>query len=242
MTKEKFQERIGRPIGVYDLKRRRQDALLDRKWQKFLKEARVFGYLPFVDFAFAAGSMALGNVREDSDFDVLIGCRQNRLFTARFFAVAAFGLLGVKKSKAVRKKSEAKDKVCLNHFVTPSSYRLSPPYDIYWEELYRNLVSLFGEPDAIEKFFKVNDWFNPSRHYIEDIRTFKKDTFIKKFLEHSLSGKIGGLLEKILRDAQIKRISGGLNKYPLGYKPRFKYETGELEFHTDTSRIDSLLK
>ncbi len=241
-SREKFYKNLGRPIGVYDLKRRRQDALLDRKWQKFLKEARVFRHLPFIDFVFAAGSMALGNVREDSDFDVLAGCRQNRLFTARFFAVAAFGLLGVKKSKAIREKNEARDKICLNHFVSPPSYRLSPPYNIYWEELYRNLVPLFGSPEVVKKFFKANDWIDPPRHYFEDIRTIKEGSFVKKILESSLSGKVGDFLEKILKNLQIKRIAGGLKRYPLGYKPRFKYETGELEFHTDTSRIDSLLK
>ena len=91
ISKEKFYKNIGRPIGVYDLKRRRQDVVWDKKWRKFLREARVFKHLPFIDFVFASGSMVLGNVRRDSDFDVLIGCRQNRIFTVRFFTIVALG-------------------------------------------------------------------------------------------------------------------------------------------------------
>ncbi|MCL4437735.1 hypothetical protein M1513_01705 [Patescibacteria group bacterium] len=246
--KEKFYQNIGRPayadgsIGIYDLKRRKQDVLWDEKWRKFLKYAKIFKYLPFVDFVFAAGSMALGNVRQDSDFDVLVGCRQNRLFTARFFAVVVFGLLGIKRPKAVNEKREVKDKICLNHFVTPQSYRLSPPYDIYWNELYENLVPIFGGRENIENFFSANDWLNPPRRYFDDIRLINDDSRLKNIIERLLAGRLGDLTERILKHFQIKRIACGLKKYPLGYKPRFKYETGELEFHTDTSRIDSLLK
>ena len=44
---------------------------------------QLFQYVPF-DFVFAAGSMAMGTVRQDSDFDVLVGVRHGRIFTARF--------------------------------------------------------------------------------------------------------------------------------------------------------------
>ncbi|MCL4437506.1 hypothetical protein M1513_00510 [Patescibacteria group bacterium] len=242
ISKEKFYKNIGRPIGVYDLKRRRQDALWDIKWRKFLREARIFKYLPFIDFVFASGSMVLGNINESSDFDVLVGCRRNRIFTVRFFTIVALGLLGIRRPRAIRNKSDAKNKICLNHFVTPSSYRLSPPYQIYWSELYENLVPLFGAPEIIEKFFIANNWLNPPRHYFDDVRLAKDGSPIKNIIERLLSGKFGDFIEKILALIQITKITAGLTKHPLSKESRFKYQKDELELHPDTAKFSSLLK
>ena len=56
-----------------------------------------------------------------------------------------------------------------------------------------------------------------------------------------LGGRFGETIERILKQDQIKRIESGLPQ-ALGYKPRFIYNEGELEFHPDTSRIEEILK
>ena len=81
---------------------RENDVLRDKKWWLFLKYARIFQYIPFIEFAFGAGSMALNTAHEESDFDVIIGVRQGRIFTARFFAVLLFGLCGIRRSRIDR--------------------------------------------------------------------------------------------------------------------------------------------
>ena len=65
-----------------------------QKWQKFLGRIWPFKFIPFVDFVLAAGSLATGNLREESDFDVIVGVRQGRIFTARAFCFLAFGMFG----------------------------------------------------------------------------------------------------------------------------------------------------
>ena len=42
----------------------------------------LFRLIPFVDFILVAGSMAMGNPCEDSDFDVIVGVRRGRIFSA----------------------------------------------------------------------------------------------------------------------------------------------------------------
>src|SRR3989338_8362689 len=96
--------------------KRQQQVLYDKKWRKFLRRTWLFKYIPFVDFALAAGSMALGNVSPESDFDVIIGARPGRVFTTRFFCVVAFGVFGWRRTKLNHRESAA-DKICLNHFV-----------------------------------------------------------------------------------------------------------------------------
>ena len=51
---------------------RRQQVLYDKKWRKFLRRSWLFRFIPFLDFALGAGSMATGAVNANSDFDVIL--------------------------------------------------------------------------------------------------------------------------------------------------------------------------
>src|SRR3989338_347520 len=136
----------------------------DKKWIVFLRRSRLFRHIPFVEFALAAGSMALGNVRESSDFDVIVGARSGRIFTARFFAILFFGMRGWRRKKlhiGEEKPKETRNKICLNHFVTEARFCLRPPHSPYWKTLYQNLVPLCGDREKITAFFKANEsWAN----------------------------------------------------------------------------------
>lgn len=215
--------------------------VVDKKWKKFIHRAKLFNSIPFVDFAFAAGSMAIGNEHEYSDFDVIVGAKKGRIFTARFFAVIFYDLYGWRRKKGHDKnvdKNSVKDKICLSHFVTESTYRFSPPYNEYWHTLYQSLVALTGEEDKIRKFFASNDWLEPERKWISDdkFRPLKKTT-IRKFLEWILKGNFGDFVEKKLKDLQVKRIEIGVDD-KNNYKPRIIYSDDELEFHPHTYRIE----
>lgn len=206
-----------------------------------MRRVRLFRFVPFVDFVLTAGSLAAGRLHEKSDFDVIVGVKQGRIFTARFFAVLFFELFGWRRSK-LDEKIEASDKICMNHFVTPRNYRLSPSHNEYWNHLYQNLVPVLGDESAIQAFFAANNWMSPPRAYERDHRYLGQDSsLLKKFLEWLLSGRFGNKVEKILKEEQIRRIQSGLPQ-SLGHKPRFIYSDDELEFHPDTSRIEKILK
>lgn len=235
-----FYQRLGRPIGDFNLERRRQDVLHDTKWKVFLKRRERFRFIPFVDFAFAAGSMALGNVHKSSDFDVIVGCRYGRIFTARFFAALAFGLFNQRRKK-LSHHEEANNKICLNHFITEKSLRLAPPHNLYWQELYKNLVPLYGDAEKVKAFWAANDWLGKERIYIGDRRHGQSRSFVKIAAEKILSGVFGDLVESFLRSIQLRRIENNLKNEPLGFEPRLRYDDSELEFHPDTERIRNLV-
>lgn len=218
---------------------RQQQVLYDEKWIKFLRRTWLFRLIPFVDFALAAGSMAMGNVKPQSDFDVIVGAKFGRIFTARFFAVLAFGLFGWRRKKLSHKEAAA-DKICLNHFVTEKAYRLSGPHDIYWQKLYQSLVPIFGRIEVVNKFFQANqDWMGAPRIFIDDLRRDRsRSAWSRVLAEKILSGKLGNLLESVLRKMQMRRIERGLRNDPPGYKPRLIYGDAELEFHPDTRRTE----
>src|SRR6056297_2714610 len=205
--------------------------LADKKWEKLLETIKGFQHIPFVDFVFVAGSMATGDIHQDSDFDVIIGTRENRIFTVRQFSAGFFSLSGKRRTKEDSKK-EAKDKLCLNHFVSPQAYKLDPPYNEYWVYLYQNLVPVYGRKKHIEEFLEVNDW--AGKIDLEYNRLIdKNDSFWKRFLEKLLSNKFGDLIEKIFRKYQLKRIKRSLEENK-GYKPQVVINDNELRFHMDT--------
>ena len=237
--------------------KRMTNSIAEKKWAKFIRRAKLFNSVPFVDFALAAGSMAMGNPHKHSDFDVIVGVKKGRIFTARFFAVIMFGLRGWRRKKAHDKNVDPKsvaDKICLSHWVTGKSYRLSPPHNAYWHKLYQSLVPLTGDEGKIREFFEANDWLKPRRiwpsesansHELADGKPDKKfrttrRSSLRVALEIILSGKLGDEVEKSLKKLQVERIKGGLND-KNNFKPRLICSDHELEFHPDTRRIEEMI-
>ncbi len=217
--------------------------LFDQKWFKLIRRSFLFQYFPFVDFVLVAGSMALGDINKGSDFDVIVAAKNERLYTARFFCLFVYKLLGWR-----RRKNKTADLFCFNHFVTEKSYQLQPPHNIYWEELYKNLVPIFGDENKVEKFLLINSkWSkmpniqNLKSNIQNDLRfKYQTSSKIKFILEKLLSGKFGDWLENILKKYQIKKIEKFLKILPPGYKPRIIYNDSEVELHLDTRRLETI--
>jgi len=184
--------------------------------------------------------MALGDIHRDSDFDVIVACREDRLFTARFFCLLFFDFFGWRRPRRGA-PARFRDKVCFNHFVTPTSFRLSPPHNLYWRELYLNLVPVYGPPEKINGFFKANaDWMKKERIFYDDLRHQFAD--FANPGEKLLRGRLGDRLERLLGRLQLAKIQKGLRRSPPGYEPRLVINNKELEFHPDTYRIKHKLK
>ncbi len=207
-----------------------------KKWELFLKRIWPFRLVPFVDFVCAAGSLATGNMREESDFDVLIGVRTGRIFTVRFFCWLLFGMFGWRRGKHDVHVT-ASDKICLNHFITPAAYRLAPPYNEYWKRLYSMLVPVYGSCEKIQPFFNANaDWLGEQRTCSADYRrNYEKPILAVRFFEAICSGWLGNVLESTLKSIQLRHIK---KSETSGYKPRIIVNDNELEFHPDTRRIE----
>ena len=206
---------------------------LEKKWQRFHKRARVFNYIPFVDFVLAAGSMATGKAHEGSDFDVIVAAREGRIFTVRFLSFIFTSLLGIraKSHNNLHDKLESADKICLSHFITPASYRLSPPHNEYWKALYESLAPLIGDEERVRTFFQSNNWVDVKK--TEDKHKLAKPLrprVLKAVISIILSGRFGDWVEKALKNIQIRKIKShlGLEAY---HNPHLIYSDIELQFH-----------
>jgi len=223
------------PIDSGIFEHRKQAVLYDKKWIIFLKRSWPFRFIPFVDFVFGAGSMAVGDVTPASDFDVIMGAKNGRIFTARFFSILFFGLLGWRRKK-LDHQEVASNKICLNHFVTKNSYRLAAPHTSSWKNLYASLVPIFGKEEEMDKFWRANsDWVKIEKKRTYDLRhRLESASTFKSLCEKILNNRIGDVLEKFLRHIQVRRIEESLKKERFGHEPRIIYSDAELEFHPDT--------
>ncbi len=215
------------------------NSLSDKKWRTLLRSAWLFRLVPFVEFVLVAGSMATGEPREDSDFDVIIGVRKGRIFTARLGCYAIFAPLGL----WARHPGRTENKFCFNHFVTPASYRLSPPHNTYWQFLYRSLVPIYGDPKAVQTFFDANaGWLNERRTFVPDARYSGARAYgVVRMKEWALSGWYGDLMERFFKKVQLSHMARATSPRDT-YEPRLVISDAELEFHPHTKRIKEYIE
>ncbi len=211
-----------------------QKLLLDLKWKKLRKLAKYFAFVPFLDFVVVTGSMAVGNVKENSDFDLLVSVKEGRMFTTRYCINLIFSLLGERRPDDLEETKS--DKLCLNHFVTEATWSIKP-INAYSAVIYRNWVPLWGDEQKIEKFLILNSGYDPNaKTHLEDLRFRKgKKNAVARSLERSLGGTIGDLIEKNVAGAIAKKR---LSKY-LARKEgsgRFILNERELEFHSNPKK------
>jgi len=213
-----------------------QNELWERKWKIFEERVRLFRHVPFVEFVLLAGSMATGKVHEKSDFDVIIGVREGRVFSAWFFSAFLFQLLGWREHPG----KNATNRFGMPHFAAPRGYTLTPPYDAYWNNLYSKLIPAFGDETRMAEFFSANDWIRPIRVYTRYEKYIGSvSSWCKKVIEFLLGGRIGNLLEGVLKKWLVKKIK---NPKKLGYKPRVFWDDTKIELYRDTQRIEEMLK
>jgi len=197
----------------------------------FAKRVRLFKYVPFAEFVFLAGSMAVGRMHEDSDFDVIVGVREGRAWTTWFLSSLIFQLRGWREHPGVNKSN----RVAMTHFASVDGYKLEPPYDNYkeggyaWHDLYMGMIPAIGDESGFDIFFKANDWMNPKREYKRHEKYIggARSAF-KKFWEFVLGGWFGDFIEKVLRKWLTKRLE---DESRLSDHARVRYDDHRIEVY-----------
>lgn len=190
------------------------DSLLDQKWRMLSRYIPLFRTLPFVQGVFVSGSLALGTVKDQSDFDFLVISKPSRLYTLRLFSVLLFDVLGIRR-KPGHGVGQTKDRLCLNHYLSSSSLVMKDRL-VEGMFLYTHLVPVYlVNEDLVARFFGANEWVKDYFFRVvfeERVRLsarFRVETsfsLIRNFLEFILGGKVGDALERFIYLRQKKRI------------------------------------
>jgi len=146
---------------------------IGQKYIRFLK------FFPWIRAVAVTGAIAWDNASEDDDIDWLVITAPKRLWVTRFCLGLTLSILKVRRSPN-QKKSEAKDKICLNMFLTEKT--LSIP---------SLKQSLFTAHEVLQARF-VYQRFNARALFI------KKNSWVKKYLFNGYSVGLGqvGLVNK----------------------------------------------
>ncbi len=76
-----------------------QESIFEKKlWEKVEKKRRILSYMPGIYCICVCNSLAMNAAHQESDIDLFIITKKNRLWTARIFLTAFFALTGQRKT------------------------------------------------------------------------------------------------------------------------------------------------
>ncbi|MFA4999642.1 MAG: nucleotidyltransferase domain-containing protein [Parcubacteria group bacterium] len=168
------------------------------------KRIALLERIPFVRLAVISGSCVTGNATDDSDIDVIIGAKDNRIYLCRALTLLTCDLLNVRN----RPPRPERDKLCLSHFMSMSDLRMNNPENSYEADSYPFLFPVYGKSSDCAAFFRMN------AHIIKEVPDYEqyslyiggKKHWLARLAEKTLSGKLGDMLEKWTQKKQIRRI------------------------------------
>lgn len=211
--------------------------LVEEKMKIAVKATKKIRYIPFVEAVFACNTVAGAGVKKESDIDVFIIIKKDRIWISRLLTTLVLGFFRLR-----RNKNHIANKICLSFYVTTDALDLSKIkiegtdiYLVYWLD---NLIPIYDPKNMSSELRQVNSWLNK---YIPNAKTvydtldrWKVDDtgftkLIKSFLEIAWQGKYGDMIE-----AQAK----GIQKT----KMKMNYMSNQDKADTGVIISDSMLK
>lgn len=212
---------ISRQNGLYFLSgrqeliatRQKRLKIAQLKWKKLKKIGKLLALSPWLRLVAATGSLTSYNTKKQSDFDLLIILRKNRLWLGRLLLTGLVGLLGQRRHGEL-----TQDRICLNCYLTEEKVEITPdikPRDWHAAQEYGRLTLLLEiQPGLYKKFTQSNLWLAdflknypwPNATGAKKIPPALFFSFWRQILERLLNGRIGDKLEQLSGQWQKKRI------------------------------------
>lgn len=213
---------------------------IDALWKRVRKQAFWWQFVPFVEAVFVGNSLAMGTAHENSDIDLLVITKKNRLFLGRALFSMWVHLTGLR-----RHDNKIRGQFCLSFWLPEDNLNLQQmalKEDPYLECWAATVKPVYGQ-DSYTRFIQGNkqllDVFpNRPKDYrkpllTESIIALSWRNFWERFLEIIL---IAPGLEKILKAYQMKRA---LKKYDVLKEPYGVIISDKiLKFHDKDARKD----
>jgi hypothetical protein len=194
--------------NIVDIRKERTE-INDGLWLKVIKYVPCLQMVPFIKVAAVCNNLAFNNCKTNSDIDLFIITKKERLFTARTLSTILFMLMGIK-----RNKKKIAGRFCLSFYISEDGMNLKKmalePFDVYLDYWFRSLKPVYFDKTILRKFFRENEWstdrfyqWGIKEPYIKDNRFFK---LIAKVQEIILNRGFGNFMEKILEKVHMHRF------------------------------------
>lgn len=205
--------------------------LVQQRHHKAEKVAWLLQIVPFIRLIGLTGSLAYDVAQENSDIDLLIIAKQDRIWTSRFFTVILLKFFRLYRTgNSPRQRA---GKICTNRFLA-DKYLLINPQNRYHAQDYSQMIPLYYKGNIYKKFLAKNEWMEkygyfPPKRVIGIIESAGWLSTVRKISEWILLGFIGDWLEMQLKKFQLKKIMKNLrvNKPDYG----IYVDDNELRFH-----------
>ena len=188
-------------------------------FQRACRYGAILGALPFVRMVTLTGSLAMLNLTRDADMDYMIVTQPGRLWLARAFAVLFGRLMRI-----------TGDRICVNLLVSESALEWHPR-DLYSAREMCQMIPLAGK-DVYQRLRASNMWttsFLPNADSEPALTSKARPTsFVQKWLEIPLVGKVGDALESWAMRVQLKKIT---RTYGTGSEANFSADLCQGNFH-----------
>lgn len=207
----------------------------DRKFKRVLRVVDFLSILPWIRMVAVGNIIGPHNLRDDSDIDLFIITRANRLWATRFFSVIFMKFFGLRP-----RKGDNRDKICLSFFASEEAMNLKnlmldegDYYFIYW---LAGLVPIYGH-DFYDKFVESNKWIQEYLPNWQQASLVSRRRSVGKFSFLSFIFTPFGYLEKILKIVQIKIMPRAL-KGVGNQDTRVIFNDKILKFHSNDRRSE----
>lgn len=159
-----------------------------RKARRFLRGLR---FMPYLEAVAISGSQALLNSQENSDIDLFLLTKKNRIWLTRLLVSFYFQLLGQR-----RYGIHIKSRFCLNHYICEGKV-ITQDQNLYTAVEYASLIPVFGRQEIVE-FWERNSWLRGYLYHplLETQSTFFnfESSRLQRVLEYLLDFTVGPLL------------------------------------------------
>ncbi len=220
-------------------KARRQFHLSQRKKKIAKKASNILKFVNGVKMVAVCNNFYY---QEESDIDVFIVIRKNRIWTARSISTLLLHIFGLR-----RHGKKIKDRICLSFYITEDRRYIRdialPDNDPYLDFWIKNLNQLYDK-GLYSYFLKDNDWLKkrfPNMIKISPVDSWTvKDNFFSNMVKRVnglwFDNFLGDMVEKAFKKIQIYKMSG--NKSSLSSQPdsRVLISDDILKFHENDRR------
>lgn len=174
------------------------------KLRRARRFASLFTAFPFVRAVALYSSIALKNSAENSDIDLFIIAKENRLWTARLFINSYLKLFNLRPNGA-----QTRDKICISYLADEDHLDLSVSNaGLDWFNAYScgNFIYLADTGEYAMKFFDQNCWIRDMLPNIEPPRMVdcQKPSQLKRDVQALLEKVAGVMAEKKCQAFQLK--------------------------------------
>ncbi len=209
-------------------------------WQKVKKYLWVFANVPFLKMAAVGNTLAYDNVSDNSDIDLFIVAKKNRVWTARAWLLLWLGILGI------RVRSEKKYmKFSPEFFVDEAALDLSQcaiANDYYLAFWLADLVPVWNRR-YFDVLWKGNQWLKhdlPVAYRSPNVRGEfvrpVKSSWFAWMVEQILKEKFGDRIEAWAKRKQLRIIEK--NKQKLGINPSVITDERVIKIHFNDKRAE----